>query len=178
MSEFESRIVLLSKSEADGKGAEGVYATLRNDYAVDENSKSIYGKEYSYQMFGANLHGPIPGDVKGGFASFEEAEKAVRLEYKKWRDGDIPAGTPMPRHVFWRTEYRRNRYLQNLSADEIAQRFNDVTNNLLILTEEQKIGIGSTDEAGDYWLATSTHIMEECVLREYPYLFPMNQVKE
>jgi hypothetical protein len=178
MSKPESKIILLSKTEANNKGAEGVYATLRNDYAKDENGKPIVGKEYSYQMFGAQLHGPIPEDIKGGFSTFEEAEEAARLEYKEWRAGNIPVGTMMPRHVYWRTQYRRDRYLQNLSADEIAERTNDVMNNLMTLTEDQKIGIRPMDEAGNYWSATFTHILEECVLREYQPPFPMDQIKE
>ncbi len=93
MSTRESKIVPLSKTEANRLGAEGVYATLANDFAKDENGKPIYGKEYSYKMFGAQLQGPIPDDIRGGFKSFEEAENAARGEYKEWRAGNIPVGT-------------------------------------------------------------------------------------
>jgi hypothetical protein len=178
VTQLEIKSVLLSKTEANNKGAEGVYAAVRNDYAKDESGKPIYGKQYSYQMFGTQLHGPIPEDIRGGFTSFEEAEQAAHREYKEWRAGNIPTGTQMARHVYWRTQYRNDRYLEYLSADEIAQRTNDVMNNLMTLTEDLKIGIRSMDEAGNYWSATFTHILEECALREYAYPFPMDQIKE
>src|SRR5438132_124748 len=55
---------------------------------------------------------------------------------------------------------------------------NDLMNNLMTLTEDQKIGIRPMDEAGSYINAAYTHVLEECVLREYPYPFPLDQVKE
>jgi hypothetical protein len=178
MSTRESKIVLLSKTEASGRGAEGVYATLANDFAKDENGKPIYGKDYSYKMFGAQLHGPIPQDIRGGFNSFEDAENAARREYNEWRAGKIPVGTMMPRHVYQRTQYRRDRYLKHLTPEELAERSNDLMNNLMTLTEDQKIGIRSMDDVGGYFSAAYTHILEECVLREYAYPFPLDQVRE
>jgi hypothetical protein len=178
MSARENKIVLLSKTEADQRGAEGVYATLANDFAKDETGKPIYGKEYSYKMFGARLHGPIPEEMRGGFSSFEEAENAARREYKEWRAGNIPPGTMMPRHVYQRTQYRRDRYMTYLTPQELAERSNDLMNNLMTLTEDQKIGIKPMDDVGGYFSAAYTHILEECVLREYEYPFPLDQVKE
>lgn len=174
----ESKIVLLSKSEATSQGAEGVYATISNDFAKDENGKPIYGKEFSYLIFGANLHGPIPEGLHGGFSSFEETENAARNEYRDWRAGKIPSGTKMPRHVYFRTQYRGDRYMEHLTPEELAERSNDLMNNLMTLTEDQKIGIRPMDDAGSYISAAYTHVLEECVLREYPYPFPLDQVKE
>jgi hypothetical protein len=174
----ESKIVLLSKTEATPQGAEGVYATISNDFAKDENGKPIYGKEYRYLMFGANLHGPIPEDLRGGFGSFEEAETAARTEYREWRAGNIPHGTKIPRHVYWRTQYRRDRYMAHLTAEELAERSNDLMNNLMTLTEDKKIGVRAMDKPGSYISAAYTNILEECVLREYEYPFPLDRVKE
>ena len=56
--------VLLSETEATREGAEGVYAIVRNDYAKDKNGKSMFGKEYGYEMFGTPLHGPIPKEPR------------------------------------------------------------------------------------------------------------------
>lgn len=47
MAGFEVYSILLSESEATREGAEGVYATIRKDYAKG-HGKPIFGQEYSY----------------------------------------------------------------------------------------------------------------------------------
>jgi hypothetical protein len=49
--------ILVSESEATPDGHEGVYATIRNDYARDDNGRPLYGKEYGFQMWGVRLKG-------------------------------------------------------------------------------------------------------------------------
>lgn len=79
--------ILISETEATEEGAEGVYATISNDYAKDEHGARIFGKEYGYEMWGEHLHGPIPALPRAGFATAEEAEDATRREYKELRAG-------------------------------------------------------------------------------------------
>jgi hypothetical protein len=175
MGTLEVYPILLSETEATKEGAEGVYAVIRNDYTKDENGKPIFGKEYGYEMFGVQLHGPIPEGPRAGFVSAKDAEDAAKREYKEWRAGNIPAGTKMKRHHAWRTEYRLNRYLDYMDENELCERYWDITNNLMTLTEDGKIGITPMDQMGDYWSAVNTHVLEECVLRKYHYPEPLNR---
>jgi hypothetical protein len=164
---LEVKTILLSETEANVDGAEGVYAIIRNDLARDPHDGIEFGKEYGYEMFGAQLHGPLPEGVKGGFASAKSAEDAARLEYTEWRKGNIPAGVLMARHVVWRTRYRRDRYMENLSAEELVERHNDILSNIVEMTAERKIGIVMRDEHIDYWSEVLTQVYEEFVLRGY-----------
>lgn len=165
MSELKKITARLSETEPDQTGAEGVYATISNDFIKDEHGQPVYDKEYSYEMHGYFLHGPIPKDIRGGFKSAEEAEEAARREYKEWRAGNVLAGTMVTRQEYWEMNYRRDPYLQHLSVDELAERMSDVMNNLMMLTEDQKIGFISMDEAGDYWSAAFSHVLVEFGLR-------------
>lgn len=170
--------ILLSESEATKEGAEGVYAIIRNDYAKGENGGPVPGKEYGYEMFGAKLHGPIPTEPRAGFLTAAAAEAAAKSEYLQWRSGNIPRGTRMKRHEAWRTAYRRDRYLEYLNESELCERYRDLMNNSLTLTDERKIGIGPIDEVGDYWFSAQTHVLEECLLRKYVFPYPLNLCKD
>lgn len=175
MSTLEVYPILLSETEATKEGAEGVYAVVRNDYARDENGKPVFGKEYGYEMFGVKLHGPIPDESRAGFATGKDAEDAARREYKEWRAGNIPAGTKIKRHHAWRTAYRLNRYLDYMNEDDLCERYWDIQNNLLTLTEDRKIGIIPMDEMADYWGSVHAHVLEECVLQKYEYPHPLDR---
>ena len=76
--------ILVSPTEADGKGAEGVYATIRNDYAKDENGNSIFDKSFGFWMWGTALKGPLP-PVITGFTTAKETEEAAFRIYKTLR---------------------------------------------------------------------------------------------
>jgi hypothetical protein len=90
MSGLELYSILLSESEATKEGAEGVYATISNDYAKSADGKPILGQEYGYRIWGVQLHGPIPAEPRGGFTNAKDAEDAAKQEYKNWRSGKIP----------------------------------------------------------------------------------------
>jgi hypothetical protein len=111
MGGLEQKTVLLSKTEYDGTGAETVHATISNDWAKDANGNPIFGKRYSYEMSGFQLHGPIPKEARGGFESFQAAEDAARLEYHEWRSGKVPADTTVSCQEYWEMHYRQDRYL-------------------------------------------------------------------
>lgn len=174
MAGLEVYSILLSESEATKEGAEGVYATISNDYAKSADGKPILGQEYGYRIWGVQLHGPIPAEPKGGFTNAKDAEDAAKQEYKNWRSGKIPAGTKMKRHQAWRTAYRLNRYLEYLSEHEICERYGEIQNNLFTFTEDRKLGILPMDAVGDYLSSIETHILEECVLRKYVYPHPFD----
>lgn len=76
--------ILLSPTEATADGDEGVYATIRNDYAKNKSGKSIYGKEYGFEMWGVQLKGRLALPM-AGFKTAEEAEDAARRAYKALR---------------------------------------------------------------------------------------------
>ncbi|WP_459991228.1 hypothetical protein [Methylosoma difficile] len=76
---------------------------------------------------------------------------------------------------FWRMQYRTRRYLEHLNEDELVKRFKDLLANITALTEADdmfKIGLQPITEGGGYWAELGTHILEECVLREYEYPAP------
>lgn len=165
MNELRQKVVRLSETEPDRTGAEGVYATIRNDYAKDASGSPVYGKQFSYQMFGYQLHGPIPKEVRGGFGSEQEAGQAALSEYRDWRAGKVPPGTMVTRQEYVEMHYRQDPNLQHLNEGELAKRLKDVTNNLMTLTEGQQIGIIPMDQNGDYWNTAIIHVHEEFRLR-------------
>jgi hypothetical protein len=176
MNGLQEKRVLLSATEFDNTGAETVHAVISNDWAKDAAGLPLFGKEYSYVMEGYQLHAPIPKDKRGGFASFEDAEKAARQEYQDWRSGKSPGDVKVTRQESWEMKYRQNRYLSHLTNDELAERLDDVTNNLMTLTRNQKIGFLGDEDEGDYWSASYAHLMEECRLRQTGV--PVGRVKE
>jgi hypothetical protein len=68
----------------------------------------------------------------------------------------------------WKKQYRNNRYMENLSQDELKQRAKDVFLNNLILTGDCKIGLPPVNEEGQYWMCCWTHVLEEFFLRYGP----------
>jgi|SRR5215217_5674158 len=78
-----SDTILVSPTEA-GDDTEGVYATIRNDYAQDENGNPIFDKEWGYWMWGSRLRGQLP-PITRGFTTREEAEDAAFRVYKTLR---------------------------------------------------------------------------------------------
>jgi hypothetical protein len=66
------------------QGAEGVYATIRNYYAKDDNGNPIFKKEFGFWMWGTGLKSPLPPVIKG-FATAKEAEEAASRIYKTLR---------------------------------------------------------------------------------------------
>lgn len=75
----------------------------------------------------------------------------------------------IPRHEFWRRQYRERRYARHLSQAELNQRVRDIFLNLLRLTPEAKIGVPPVDANFAVWLEKWTHVLEEMHLRHGPY---------
>ncbi len=75
----------------------------------------------------------------------------------------------MKRHEVWRLQYRSRRYMEHLSDDEVRQRARDVFLNLLVITEEAKIGLPPINPESSYWMELWTHVLEEFALRFGPY---------
>lgn len=75
----------------------------------------------------------------------------------------------MKRHEWWRKEYRERRYMEHLTEDELHQRTKDVFLNLMVITEENKVGLHPVNAEGRYWMSVWTHVLEEFVLRFGPY---------
>jgi hypothetical protein len=68
----------------------------------------------------------------------------------------------MRRQDLWVEEYRHRRYMKNLSDEDLAQRFRDVTANVTTLTPDGKIGVvTSTSPDFDFWWSRQTHLFEE-----------------
>lgn len=76
--------IVVSPTEADGKGAEGVYATIRNDYARDENGRPIFNRVFGFRMWGVGLKGRLPSETTG-FTSASDAKDAALRIYKLLR---------------------------------------------------------------------------------------------
>jgi hypothetical protein len=81
---LEIYTILVSPTEADGQGAEGVYATIRNDYAKDKEGNPIFDKEFGFWMWGASVKGKLPSET-AGFNTAKEAEEAALRIYKLLR---------------------------------------------------------------------------------------------
>ena len=62
--------------------------------------------------------------------------------------------------MWWRKQYRENRYMSGLTNAELDLRFADIFTNSTILTEEGKIGIGDIE-----WMEKFTHLLEEFAYR-------------
>lgn len=118
--------IVVSESEATPDGKEGVYATIRNDYARDDNGRPVYGKEYGFQMWGVKLRGPLP-ETTAGFSSVEEAEEAARNAYK-----DIRAGK--------RLETSKNSSEQRRQLKQkVTKRERNIFSKLIALTKEIRL---------------------------------------
>lgn len=75
----------------------------------------------------------------------------------------------MENHEAWRINYRKNRYMEFLSTDNLEQRLNDIFSNLMILSPEGKISLREVNGNGLYWMILWTDILEEFVIRYGPY---------
>ena len=69
-----------------------------------------------------------------------------------------------------RLEYRRDRFMQRLTDEELGRRVSDITANLTVVTEDGLVGLLQTqDPALMYWFIRFTETMEEIALRYGPY---------
>lgn len=75
----------------------------------------------------------------------------------------------IPLHEVWRSAYRKNRYCQHLSQEELNRRVRDVFLRMLTLTPEAKVGVVAVDPEGVRWMELWTHVLEEMVLRFGPF---------
>jgi hypothetical protein len=74
------------------------------------------------------------------------------------------------RHVLWREAYKKNRFLRHLSQPELQQRVRDVMLNMMVLTPNALIGLGSTQEPeAQHWMIRWTQVLEEMQLRYGPF---------
>lgn len=76
----------------------------------------------------------------------------------------------MKRHEMWRGQYRSRRYVEHLADDEVRQRAKDVFLNMLVITEEAKIGLPPINPESTCWMILWTHVLEEFVIRFGPLL--------
>lgn len=76
----------------------------------------------------------------------------------------------MKRHEMWRGQYRSRRYIEHLTDDEVRQRAKDVFLNMLVITEEAKIGLPPINPESTCWMILWTHVLEEFVIRFGPLL--------
>ena len=75
----------------------------------------------------------------------------------------------MVRHEIWRQEYRKHRYMEYLSCEELVDRTKDILANMTTLTEKGQLGLHGLGTVGQYWMIIWTHLLEEFVLRYGPY---------
>jgi len=76
----------------------------------------------------------------------------------------------MQLHEVWRQAYDENRFLRHLSEYELQQRVRDVVLNMITLTPEAKIGLGSPDDPGTQrFMLKWTQVLQEMQLRYGPY---------
>ena len=84
----------------------------------------------------------------------------------------------MKRHELWRQHYRGRRDLDHLGPERLSERYADIINNLTVLTERKKIGVGRIEDPEVLaWMVLSTEVLEECVLRKYSYPGPISIAK-
>lgn len=69
----------------------------------------------------------------------------------------------------WQLEYRADRYMSHLNENELKQWTKDIFNNLLILTEDSKIGLIPVNSSHDIWMRKFQHVLEELSIRYGPY---------
>ena len=71
----------------------------------------------------------------------------------------------MKRHEIWRMHYRKRRYMEHLSTEELKQRARDVMDNLMVLSADGKLGVLPPNKANELWIIQWTEILEEMDLR-------------
>ena len=75
----------------------------------------------------------------------------------------------MTTNEHWRAEYRKNRYMEQLSQEALEQRFHDIVSNMLFLTLDGQIGLETIDRTGTIWIQRRTEIAEELAIRNISY---------
>lgn len=65
----------------------------------------------------------------------------------------------------WRRQYHSRRYMEFLSESELKQRIKDIFTNMLVLTEDGKIGLVPPGTLGHYLMESFTHAIEELAIR-------------
>ena len=70
----------------------------------------------------------------------------------------------MKRHEWWRFEYRKRRYLEHATDEELKQRLQDLMNNVCDFTAEGKLAMKNPNEESE-WIILFTHLLEELELR-------------
>jgi hypothetical protein len=84
----------------------------------------------------------------------------------------------MKLHDMWRYRYRQARDLDHLNAEELSERLHDCTNNIRIRSSKGKLSVRvPTDRVAESWWVPFTEILEECLLRGYPYPGPIDVSK-
>ena len=71
----------------------------------------------------------------------------------------------LKRHELWRLQYQHDRYLQYMDRNQLGQRFKDILNNVLTLSQKGQIGLHLEEESLAYWSPLLTHVLEEGELR-------------
>lgn len=76
----------------------------------------------------------------------------------------------MVRHELWRSEYKKNRYLEYLTQHDLEERTKHIISNMTILDNTGMISLHNINETGLYWMQVWTHTLEEFALRfgSYP----------
>jgi hypothetical protein len=58
----------------------------------------------------------------------------------------------LKRHELWRLQYQHDRYLQYMDRNQLGQRFKDILNNVLTLSQKGQIGLYLEEESLAYLL--------------------------
>lgn len=74
-----------------------------------------------------------------------------------------------PRHIQMRRQYDRHRYARHLSQAELDRRIRDILLNLLVLTQEARVGLPPINDRSAVWMEKWTHVLEEMQLRHGPF---------
>ena len=75
----------------------------------------------------------------------------------------------LPRHMHWRKGYEADRYCRHLSKEDLEQRVRDIILNMMMLTDEGKIGFGDIEDSStQLWWLRWTEVLHEMQLRYGP----------
>lgn len=79
-------------------------------------------------------------------------------------------GNIVIRHEAWREEYRADRYLRDASTEAIERRSQDITTNMMNVSEAGQLMPGDIQDGQTmFWWMMWTHILEELAIRQAPY---------
>ncbi len=96
-----------------------------------------------------------------------DTEESQAVQFMKDNKTQQSKTELITRHVHWRRQYRRRRYLEHLKEDALVQRAKDLLASQVTLTDDLKIGFYDFRIDGDYLMMAWTHILEEFALRNY-----------